>query len=73
MSEYIIKTTNMPEHVREALGTWYEINEEVVRCGDCKCCDEEHYGAWGRVWHCEKFGDVKPDGFCAWPERREDK
>ena len=46
--------------------------EEIVRCRDCKCCDEEHYGAWGRVWHCEQFGDVKPDGFCAWPERRED-
>lgn len=72
MSEYIIRTTNMPEHVREALSTWYEIGEEVVRCRDCKCCDEEHYGAWGRVWHCEQFGDVKPDGFCAWPERRED-
>ena len=70
MSEYIIRTTNMPEHVREALSVWYEINEEIVRCRDCKCCDEEHYGAWGRVWHCEQFGDVKPDGFCAWPERR---
>lgn len=49
-----------------------ELREEIVRCSDCKCCDEEHYVAWGRVWHCEQFGDVKPDGFCAWPERRED-
>lgn len=36
MSEYIIRTTNMPEHVREALSAWYEINEEIVRCKDCK-------------------------------------
>ena len=47
-----------------------ELREEIVRCSDCKCCDEEHYGEWGRVWHCEQFGDVKPDGFCAWGERK---
>ena len=60
MSEYIYDYTPNKQHAKE----------EIVRCRDCKCCDEEHYGAWGRVWHCEQFGDVKPDGFCAWPERR---
>ena len=48
-----------------------DMAQEVVRCRDCKHCDEEHYGAWGRVWHCEKFGDVEPDGYCAWGERKE--
>lgn len=37
---------------------------EVVRCRDCK-----HYGLGRRCdWSC-RF--VKPDGFCAWAERRE--
>lgn len=47
-----------------------ELREEIVRCRDCEHCNEEHYGAWGRVWHCERFGDVEPDGYCKWGERR---
>lgn len=70
MSEYIIRTTNMPEHVREALSTWYEINEEIVRCRDCvsyqpdMCC-EMFVFADDRISHVDD-----PDGFCAWGERR---
>ena len=47
----------------------HELTGEVVRCCDCATVDEEHYGEWGRVWYCEQFGDVEPDGFCAWGER----
>lgn len=37
--------------------------EEIVRCRDCK-----HYGLGRRCdWSC-RF--VKPDGFCAWGERK---
>lgn len=54
----------------EARAHGAELREEIVRCWDCKHCYEERYGEWGRVWFCEKFGDVKPDGFCAWGERR---
>lgn len=46
--------------------------EKVTRCRDCKFADEDHYGAWGRTWHCERFGDAEPDGFCAWGERKDD-
>lgn len=68
MSEYIIRTTNMPEHVREALSVWYEINEEIVRCGDCREYNTELY----RHITCELLGRyVEPDFFCAYGERRE--
>ena len=70
MSEYIIRTTNMPEHVREALSAWYEINEEIVRCRDCKRCM-----AYAKATYCDLFAHRLPnneiDGFCAWGERRE--
>lgn len=48
-----------------------ERREEIVRCRDCMNVDVEDYGAWGHVWHCERIGEVEPDGFCAWGERRE--
>lgn len=48
-----------------------EPKEQIVRCADCVNVDEEYYGTWGRIWHCEKFGEVGPDGFCAWGERKE--
>jgi len=43
---------------------------DLVRCRDCMNVDVEDYGPWGRVWHCEGFGEVEPDGYCAWGERR---
>lgn len=48
----------------------YSLIGEIVRCKDCKFADEDHYGAWGRNWHCQRSGDVEPDGFCAWGERK---
>lgn len=75
MSEYIIRTTNMPEHIREAVSAWYEIDYEIVRCRDCAKCDESK--AYGK-WFCHRFSmcdgagfPVEPDGFCAWASRRE--
>ena len=42
---------------------------EVVRCKDCK-----HYGDYGRVWDCNKYGGMhfpNEDDFCSYGERRE--
>ena len=55
MSEYIYGTD---EHE----GHWLT-GEEIVRCRDCKFKDEP--------WNCAAPYYVKPDGFCAWGERRE--
>lgn len=41
----------------------------VVRCKDCK-----HYGDYGRVWDCNKYGAMSlpdEDDFCSYGERRE--
>lgn len=82
MSEYIEFAVRVPKDKADSfiarfgkgnvkiLG--YLLGEEVVRCKDCVNVDGEDYGAWGRAWHCEKFGEVEPDGFCAWGERRVD-
>ena len=60
MSEYIIRTTNMPEHVRETIIEWCEGGEEIVRCKDCRMFGD-----------CEWNYENEPMGFCAWGERRE--
>ena len=42
---------------------------EVVLCKDCK-----HYGDYGRVWDCKKYGAMSlpdEDDFCSYGERRE--
>lgn len=49
--------------------------EEIVRCRDCKLCDER-YGRMlcRRDMSCDEIAiDVKLDGYCAWGERREDQ
>ena len=61
MSEHIIKTTNMPEHIRESLSVWYEINEEIVRCRDCKHLDDSEYRRWDN-YLAECYGE--PPLFC---------
>ena len=38
---------------------------EIVRCRDCK-----KYGLGRRCGWSKRF--VTPDGFCAWPERRDE-
>ena len=72
MSEYIIRTTNMPEHILEAVSAWYEIDCEIVRCRDCKHYHAEINGCdeFGDIWH-DEYANVEPDGFCKWGERRE--
>lgn len=84
MSEYIIRTTNMPEHIREALSVWYEIDHEIVRCRDCEHAHHYHpldyrtgkphetLEEWYCDWHSNAEGasEIEPDGFCAWGERR---
>lgn len=69
MSEYIIAHC-----VDEVSGVRYdEHREEIVRCRDCDYYD--HWDASGPYrekhvcghWDCL---EIKPDGFCAWGERR---
>lgn len=65
MSEYIVKckefvgisgkTMKFPEYI--------DLNQEIVRCRDCKFKDAP--------WNCAAPYHVEPDGFCAWGERRE--
>lgn len=65
MSEYIYGTD-------ENHGHWLT-GEEIVRCRDCVHCYDDD-----SVWMCAKLGfgidyitsDEKPNGFCAWGERR---
>lgn len=76
MSEYIIRTTNMPEHIREAVSAWYEIDYEIVRCRDCiyyKQDPDPIDPGWPMM--CERTGDdmVEPYGFCAWGTKKEDE
>ena len=63
MSEYIYGTD-------EQQGHWLT-GEEIVRCRDCKhyTDDEVEYRHYCNEW----CGQVKPDGFCAWGERRQDE
>lgn len=48
--------------------------EEIVRCRDCErfAVDQSDHdyrtGWWCKRWYTDM---VKPDGFCAWGERRE--
>lgn len=49
-------------------------HEEIVRCGDCKrfSLDNSDHdyrsGWWCHRWNTDM---VKPDGYCAWGERRD--
>lgn len=69
MSEYIVKVEGqIPDAIYER-----QI-EEIVRCRDCDYYD--HWEASGRYkekhvcghWDCL---EIKPDGFCAWAERKD--
>lgn len=52
-----------------------EVCERVVRCRDCRWFGEDtsdheyRSGWWCKRWDTDM---VKPDGFCAWGERKED-
>lgn len=67
MAEHVCELTPMDSETWETT-----IGVEVVRCRDCKLCDER-YGRMlcRRDMSCDEIAlDVKPDGFCAWGERR---
>lgn len=46
--------------------------EEIVRCRDCKyaTADQSDHDFRELLWCNFHRMDVKPDGFCAWGERR---
>ena len=85
MSEYIEFAVRVPKDEADSfiarfgkgnvriLG--FLLGEEVVRCRDCKrfSLDNSDHdyrtGWWCKRWYTDM---VKPDGFCAWGERRED-
>jgi len=66
MAEYV---TEWGESVAD-----FTVREEVVRCRDCKrfAVDQSDHeyrsGWWCKRWDTDM---VKPDGFCAWGERKE--
>lgn len=71
MSEYIYSSQGEP--LANEYGEISLPRREIVRCRDCKLCDER-YGRMlcRRDMSCDEIAlDVKPDGFCAWGERRE--
>lgn len=72
-------TKNGYEHEK-----WLPVCEEIVRCRDCKhfCEDRRDTSiGWVSVFVCDSeqwstsslmpSHKIKPDGFCAWGERRE--
>ena len=81
MTEYVYATD-------EHKGHWLT-GEEIVRCRDCKYADISytHAAVTGELhcygylfeswdWYNDMPSDgvkVKPDGFCAWAERRIDE
>lgn len=65
MSEYIIDMGNSSYQSSSGLlcADVSQLREPIVRCRDCKKCN---------IGWCLHFNNiVKPDGFCAWGERRE--
>ena len=66
MSEYVVN--------RENIWPYGSQREEIVRCRDCKrfAVDQSDHdyrsGWWCHRWNTDM---VKPDGFCAWGERRD--
>ena len=75
MSEYIIEWGGIGARLKELIDECgslpiivkrlrkERLREPIVRCRDCQYCN---------VGWCVMFQNiVKPDGFCAWGERRE--
>ena len=81
MSEYVVDGA-VPNHTvrvedeREVYWhmTHLPVREEIVRCRDCKrfSLDNSDHdyrsGWWCHRWNTDM---VKPDGYCAWGERRD--
>ena len=68
MKEYIVEY----ETDQVGKGTVFyggKIKRELIRCKDCYFC-----GTFQRKNWCTKYEhSVKQDGFCAWPEPKEQK
>ncbi len=68
MAEYVV------EEPSDRSASW-RVHERIVRCRDCEhfAVDQSDHeyrsGWWCKRWNTDM---VKPDGFCAWGERRED-
>ena len=74
MSEYIVEVNDHPTIKQEGWNVrcddLFIQREEIVRCRDCKRYVEDEMEYWH---YCNNWcGQVKPDGFCAWGERRSD-
>lgn len=73
MSEHIIETETCWGVAFVPIGGTDKLREEVVRCEDCKrfAVDQSDHeyrsGWWCHRWNTDM---VKPDGFCAWGERK---
>lgn len=73
MSEYIVRMPrDMPYELKAELNAWYVNSEPIVRCRDCRWLREDD-----ALWVCDHWAaniawvdGMKPDGFCAWGERR---
>lgn len=82
MSEYIFCEVHYGYMDGTALGRRLEKQEQIVRCKDCKFCEQQKVRyAPNPIYVCladwcmGSEGDnplVEPDGFCAWGERRND-
>lgn len=70
--DYVISTELTKEDWADGFGMKYTYNlkfDELVRCRDCVHYteDEAEYYHYCNEW----CGNVEPDKFCAWGERRE--
>lgn len=82
MYEYVVDLSKVMTKTTEELGGFdrfmflqgVPVREEIVRCRDCKrfgLDNSDHdyrSGWWCHRWNTDM---VKPDGFCAWGERKD--
>ena len=76
MSEYIVAGAEPNNTVLKSITKngyehemWLPVREEIVRCRDCVHYEEYVGSCTRRRYHFS----VKPDGFCAWGERRAER
>lgn len=67
MSEYIYSSNGEPL-ANERGEILLARAGEIVRCKDCTYISDDGLTT---AWCSENCREVKPDGFCAWGERRE--
>ena len=65
MKEYIVSADIRTQEMMGLLSKY-----EIVRCKDCKWLKQRDEECGGRYW-CKRMSfETKPDGFCAWGERK---